>query len=199
MICNWLVRGLICAGEEVQRRYGVSVPRGSSCTDIERQIAELLTELINGKLDRERYEMLVTVSGLEVLVKDKLWELGDVKTVGIDWNRCPIGLALEVPAVLAGYGVSAISQWLTPLSTLITHVVIADADPEEAFQRYGVDVAVTCFVQPSWRVKTIVATCSELPTVVTTLAKALGGDPLISSTDVIVVPGNDIRLSRRRH
>jgi len=199
MICNWLMRGLICAGEEVQRRYGVVAPRGTSCTDIERQIAEFLAGLVNGRFDRERYEMLVTVSGLEVLIKDKLWELGNVKTVGIDWNRCPIGFALEVPTVLAGYGVSAVSQWFTPLSTLITHVIIADADPEEAFQRYGVDVAVTCFTQPRWRVKTIVVTCSELPSVVTMLAKALGGDPLISSTDIIVVPGHDIRVQGRRY
>jgi len=198
MICNWLMRGLMCASEGVQRHYGVSVPRGTSCTDVERQVAEFLTGLIDGKFDRERYEMLAAISGLEVLIKDKLWELG-AQTVGVDWNRCPIGFALEVPTILAGYGVSAVSQWFMPLSALITHIVIADADPEEAFQRYGVDVAVTCFIQPRWRVKTVVATCSELPAVVAALAKALGGDPLISSTDIIVVPGRDLRLQRRRY
>jgi len=198
MICNWLALGLMCAGEEVQRRYGVNAPRGTSCTDVERRIAELLAGLVDGKFDRERYEMLVAVSGLEVLVKDKLWELG-AGTVGVDWCRCPIGFALEVPTVIAGYGASASSSWFGPFAMLFSHVVIADADPEEAFQRYGVDVAVMCFVQPKWRVKTVVATCHELPSIVAALSRHLGGDPFVAITDIIVVPGHDLRLSRRRH
>jgi len=198
MICNWLVRGLMCASEEVQRRYGVSVPRGTSCTETERQIADFLADLLDGKLDRAKYELLAAVSGVEVLVKDRLWELG-AGTVGVDWGRCPIGFALEVPAVIAGFGVSDALQWFAPLSMLISHVVIADADPEEAFQRYGVDVAVTCFVQPKWPVKTVVVTCHELPSVVAALSRRLGGDPLVANTDIIVVPGRDLRLSERRH
>jgi len=198
MICNWLVRGLMCASEEVQRRYGVNVPRGTTCTEVEMKIADFLADLLDGKLDRAKYELLMAVSGVEVLVKDKLWELG-AGTVGVDWSRCPIGFALEAPTVIAGYGASAVSPWFAPFAMLISHVVIADADPEEAFQRYGVDVAVTCFVQPKWRVKTVVVTCHELPSVVAILSKRLGGDPLIANTDIIVVPGHDLRLSRRRH
>jgi len=198
MICNWLMRGLICASEEVQRRYGVSVPRGTSCTEVERQIADFLAGLLDGKLDRAKYELLIAVSNVEILVKDKLWELG-TQAVGVDWGKCPVGFALELPTVIAGYGVSDILQWFAPFSMLVSHVVIADADPEEAFRRYDVDVAVTCFVQPRWRVKTVVVTCSELPSVVAAIARALGADPLIANTDIIVVPGRDLRLQRRRY
>jgi len=198
MICNWLARGLMCAGETVQRHYGVNLPRGTSCTEVEKQIAEFLANLLDGKFDRALYELLVAVSGVEVNIKEVLWKLG-AQTVGVDWSKCPVGFALELPTVIAGYGTSGVLQWFAPFSMLMSHVVIADTDPEEAFHRYGVDVAVTCFVQPRWRIKTVVATCSELPSVVTTLARALGGDPLVSATDIIVVPGHDIRLPRRGH
>jgi len=188
----------MCADEEVQMRYGVNVPRGTSCTDIERQIAEFLAKLLHGEFDRDKYEMLIAVSGVEVLIKEKLWELG-AKVVGVDWSRCPLGFALELPVVIAGYGASVVSQWFAPLSMLISHVVIADADPEEAFRRYDVDVAVTCFVQPRWRIETVVATCSELPAVVSALSKALSGEPLIAPTNIIVIPSHDLRLQRRRY
>jgi len=198
MICNWLIRGLMCADEEVQRRYGVNVLRGSSCTEVERQIADFLAALLDGKFDRAKYELLMAVSGVEVLVKDKLWELG-AQTVGVDWSKCPVGFALEVPTVIAGYGASDVLQWFAPFSMLVSHVVVADTDPEEAFRRYDVDVAVTCFVQPRWSVKTVVVTCSELPSVVVTIAKALSADPLVANTDIIVVPGRDLHFQRRRY
>jgi len=188
MICNWLMRALMCADEETRRRYGVNVPQGTSCTEVERQIANFLKDLLDGRFDRNTYELLVATSGLEVFVKERLWEAG-AKVVGIDWNRCPIGFALELPTVIAGYGASYVSQWFAPYAMVVSHIIIADADPEEAFQRYGVDTAVTCFVQPKWRVKTVVATCSELPSVVSVLAKHLGGEPLMANTDIIVVPG----------
>jgi len=198
MICNWLMRGLMCADEGVRRRYDVNVPQGALCTEIERQIADLLADLLDGgKLDRDKYEMLVAVSGLEVYVKEKLLELG-AEVVGVDWSRCPIGFALELPTVIAGYGASSVAHWFAPFSMLIPHVVIADMDPEEAFRRYDVDVAVTCFTQPRWHVDTVVVTCSEMPAVVSALAKALGGEPLLANTNIIVVPGR-VRLQRRCH
>lgn len=186
MICNWLVRGLMCASREVRRRYGARVPGGTSCTETEREIADFLAGLLDGKFDRAKYEMLVAVSGVELAVKDRLWKLG-ARAVGVDWARCPIGPALELPAVIAGYGVSGALQWLAPYSALVSHVVIADADPGEAFRRYGVDVAVTCFARPRWGVRTVVVTCGELPSVAAAIARALGAEPFTAGGDVVVV------------
>ena len=126
----------------------------------------------------ELLEMLVAKSAAEVLLKHIVTE----EVVGVDWDFCPLGFALERPAVFAGALVRRAEEFYEPYSLLMRHFGMmhvfaeahSDEEREEAFRSYGAEAVVTCLRRPPWRLKTYVISCDAPNPVAETITKALG-------------------------
>ncbi len=123
-------------------------------------------------------EMLVAKSAMEVVLKHVVTE----EVVGVDWDFCPLGFALERSAVFAGTLVKRAEKLYEPYSVVLRHFGLVhvfaeahtDEEREEAFRRYGAEAVITCFRKPQWRLKTYVVTCDVLNPAAEAVAKALG-------------------------
>jgi len=183
MLCEWLTRATMCSSAY---RY-FALPRGTSCTQEEVALGRLV-ELAVAALREGRtlapaevselLEMLVVKSAAEVLLKHIVSE----EVVGVDWDYCPIGFALERPAVFAGALVRRAEDFYEPYSLLMRgfgmiHIFAeahTDEEREEAFRRYGAEAVITCLRKPPWKLKTYVVSCDAPNPVAEAVAKALG-------------------------
>jgi hypothetical protein len=183
MLCEWLARAAVCSSAH---RY-FALPRGTSCTQEEVALGRLV-ELAVAALREGRalapaevselLEMLVAKSAAEVLLKHIVTE----EVVGVDWDFCPLGFALERPAVFAGALVRRAEEFYEPYSLLMRHFGMmhvfaeahSDEEREEAFRSYGAEAVVTCLRRPPWRLKTYVISCDAPNPVAETITKALG-------------------------
>jgi hypothetical protein len=126
----------------------------------------------------ELLEMLAAKSAAEVVLKHVVKE----EVVGVDWDFCPLGFALERSAVFAGALVRRAEEFYEPYSYLMRHFGVmhvfaearTDEEREDAFRRYGAEAVVTCLRKPPWRLKTYVVTCDAPNPVAEAVAKALG-------------------------
>ena len=139
----------------------------------------------------EFLEVLVAKSAVEVVLKHLVKE----EVVGVDWDFCPLGFALERSAVFAGALVRRAEEFYEPYSYLMRHFgmvhVFAEAhtdeEREDAFRRYGAEAVVTCLRKPPWRMKTYVVSCDAPNPVAETVAKALGVQ--LQTGSIRVAPG----------
>jgi hypothetical protein len=126
----------------------------------------------------EFLEVLVAKSAVEVMLKHVVAE----EVVGVDWDFCPLGFALERSAVFAGSLVRRAEEFYEPYSVILRHFGVVhvfaeantDVEREAAFRRYGAEAVVTCLRRPPWRLKTYVASCDAPNPVAEAVAKALG-------------------------
>jgi hypothetical protein len=183
MLCEWLSRGAVCSS--AYSRF--ALPRGTSCTPEEVALGRLV-ELATAAVREGRtlapaeafelLEVLVAKSAAEVLLKHVVKE----EVVGVDWDFCPLGFALERSVVFAGSLVRRAEEFYEPYSLLMKHFgmvhVFAEArtdeEREEAFRRYGAEAVVTCLRKPPWKLKTYVVSCGAPNPVAEAVAKALG-------------------------
>lgn len=196
VLCEWLVRGAMCSS--AYRHF--ALPRGTSCTQEEVMLGRLV-ELAVAALREGRalapaevfdfLEMLVAKSAAEVLLKHVVKE----EVVGVDWDFCPLGFALERPAVFAGSLVRRAEEFYEPYSALLRHFgmmhVFAEAhtdeEREDVFRRYGAEAVVTCLRKPPWKLKTYVVSCDAPNPVAEAVAKALGVQ--LQTGSIRVAPG----------
>ena len=183
VLCEWLTRAAMCSSAYAK----FALPRGTSCTQEEVALGRLV-ELAAAAVREGRVltpaevpellEMLVAKSAAEVALKHVVAE----EVVGVDWDYCPIGFALERPAVFAGALVRRAEDFYEPYSLLMRgfgmiHVFAeahSDEEREEAFRRYGAEAVITCLRKPPWRLKTYVVSCDTPNPVAEAVAKALG-------------------------
>jgi hypothetical protein len=164
-----------------------ALPRGTSCTPEEVMLGRLVEHAVAAVREgralalaeaHEFLEMLVAKSAAEVVLKHVVAE----EVVGIDWDFCPLGFALERSAVFVGAFVRRAEEYYEPYSYLMRHFGMvhafaeahADEEREDAFRRYGAEAVVTCLRRPPWRLKTYVVTCDAPNPVAEAVAKALG-------------------------
>jgi hypothetical protein len=183
VLCEWLTRGAVCSS--AYRHF--ALPRGASCTQEEVALGRLV-ELAVAALREGRalapaeayefLEMLVARSAAEVVLKHIVTE----EVVGVDWDFCPLGFALERSVVFAGSLVRRAEEFYEPYSYLMRHFGVVhvfaeahtDEEREAAFRRYGAEAVVTCLRKPPWRLKTYVVTCDAPNPAAEAVAKALG-------------------------
>jgi hypothetical protein len=138
-----------------------SLPRGTSCTPEEVMLGRLV-ELAVAALREGRtlapaeayefLEVLVAKSAAEVVLKHVVTE----EVVGVDWDFCPLGFALERSAVFAGSLVGRAEEFYEPYSVILRHFGVVhvfaeaytDEEREAAFRRYGAEAVVTCLRRP---------------------------------------------------
>ncbi len=196
MLCEWLTRAAVCSS--AYSRF--ALPRGTSCTQEEVMLGRLV-ELAAAALKEGRtlapaeafelLEMLVAKSAVEVVLKHIVKE----EVVGVDWDFCPLGFAMERSAVFAGSLVRRAEEFYEPYSVILRHFGMvhvfaeahADEEREAAFRRYGAEAAVTCLRRPPWRLKTYVITCDAPNPVAEAVAKALGVQ--LQTGSIRVAPG----------
>ena len=183
MLCEWLARGAMCSS--AYRHF--ALPRGTSCTQEEVMLGRLVELAVAAVREgralapAEAYEfleMLVAKSAVEVVLKHVVKE----EVVGVDWDFCPLGFALERSAVFAGSLVRRAEEFYEPYSLLMRHFGLihvfaearTDEEREDAFRRYGAEAVVTCLRKPPWKLKTYVVTCDAPNPVAEAVAKALG-------------------------
>jgi hypothetical protein len=196
MLCEWLSRGAMCSS--AYSRF--ALPRGTSCTQEEvmlGRLAELaVAALREGRTlaPAEAYEfleMLVVKSAVEVVLKHIVKE----EVVGVDWDFCPLGFAMERSAVFAGALVRRAEEFYEPYSVILRHFgmvhVFAEArtdeEREDAFRRYGAEAVVTCLRKPPWKLKTYVVSCDAPNPVAEAVAKALGVQ--LQTGSIRIAPG----------
>jgi len=139
----------------------------------------------------EFLEMLVAKSAAEVVLKHIVAE----EVVGVDWDFCPLGFALERSVVFAGSLVRRAEEFYEPYSFLMRHFgmvhVFAEAhtdeEREDAFRRYGAEAVVTCLRKPPWKLKTYVVSCDAPNPVAEAVAKALGVQ--LQTGSIRIAPG----------
>jgi hypothetical protein len=182
VLCEWLARGAVCSS--AYRHF--ALPRGTSCTQEEVMLSRLVELAVAAVREgrtlapaeaHELLEMLVTKSAAEVVLKHVVKE----EVVGVDWDFCPLGFALERSVVFAGALVRRAEEFYEPYSYLMRHFGVmhvfaearTDEEREDAFRRYGAEAAVTCLRKPPWRLKTYVVTCDAPNPVAETVVKAL--------------------------
>jgi hypothetical protein len=176
------------------------LPRGTSCTPEEAAIGRLV-ELAVAAVGEGRalalaevyeyLEVLVTKSAVEVMLKYVVEE----EVVGVDWDFCPLGFALERPAVFAGSLVKKAEEFYEPYSVVLqrfglVHVFAearTDEEREAAFRRYGAEAAITCLRRPQWKLKTYVVSCDAPNPVAEAVAKALGVQ--LQTGSIRIAPG----------
>lgn len=196
VLCEWLARAAVCSS--AYSRF--ALPRGTSCTQEEVMLGRLV-ELAAAALREGRtlapaevselLEMLVAKSAAEVVLKHIVAE----EVVGVDWDLCPLGFALERSAVFAGMLVRRAEEFYEPYSLLMRHFgmmhVFAEAHSDEereaAFRRYGAEAVVTCLRRPQWRLKTYVVSCDAPNPVAEAVAKALGVQ--LQTGSIRIAPG----------
>jgi len=178
VLCEWLTRGAMCSAAH---RY-LGLPRGTSCTEEERLLGRLVEAALAGRLDpasaHGALEALLALSGAEVLLKHAVRE----DAVGVDWDYCPLGFALEREVVVFAGSLAGRARergeaysWLFDGYAVHAFVDAAtDAERGEAFRRYGVEAAITCFRRPPWRMKTYVVSCDWPGPAAEAVAGALG-------------------------
>ena len=177
-----------------------ALPRGTSCTS-EEVVLGSLVELAVAALKEGRdlapaevfefLEMLVAKSAAEVVLKHVVKE----EVVGVDWDFCPLGFALERSVVFAGALVKRAEEFYEPYSAILRHFgmvyVFAEAHTDEekeaAFRRYGAEAAVTCLRRPQWKLKTYVISCDAPNPVAEAVAKALGVQ--LQTGSIRIAPG----------
>jgi hypothetical protein len=126
----------------------------------------------------EFLEMLAAKSAAEVVLKHVVKE----EVVGVDWDFCPLGFALERSAVFAGSLVRRAEEFYEPYGALLRHFGVmhvfaeahTDEEREDAFRRYGAEAVVTCLRKPPWKLKTYVVSCDVANPAAEVVAKALG-------------------------
>jgi len=196
VLCEWLARGAMCSS--AYRHF--ALPRGTSCTQEEVMLGRLV-ELAVATLREGRalapaeayefLEMLVAKSAAEVVLKHVVAE----EAVGVDWDFCPLGFALERSVVFAGALVRRAEEFYEPYSFLMRHFgmvhVFAEAhtdeEREDAFRRYGAEAVVTCLRRPQWKLKTYVVSCDAPNPVAEAVAKALGVQ--LQTGSIRIAPG----------
>jgi hypothetical protein len=183
MLCEWLVRAAMCSS--VHGRF--ALPRGTSCTPEEVMLGRLVEMAVNALREgrtltpAESYEfmeMLVVKSAAEVVLK----HLVEEEVIGVDWDFCPLGFALERSTVFAGALVRKAEEFYEPYSFLMRHFGVvyifaeahSDQEREAAFRQYGVEAVITCLRKPPWRLKTYVVSCDTPNPVAEVVAKAMG-------------------------
>lgn len=193
MLCEWLSRGAMCSS--AYRHF--ALPRGTSCTSEEVMLGRLVELAVSAAREgrilapAEAYEfleMLVAKSAAEVILKHVVRE----EAVGVDWDICPLGFALERNVVFAGSLVRRAEEFYEPYSVILRHFGImhvfaeahTDEEREDAFRRYGAEAVVTCLRRPPWRLKTYVASCDAPNPVAEVVAKALGVQLQTGSTRI---------------
>jgi hypothetical protein len=183
MLCEWLSRGAVCSS--AYRHFALF--RGTSCTQeevmlgrlVELAVAALREGRILAPADAYEFlEVLVAKSAAEAVLKHVVAE----EVVGVDWDFCPLGFAMERSVVFAGALVGRAEEFYEPYSLLMRHFgmvhVFAEAhtdeEREDAFRRYGAEAVVTCLRKPPWKLKTYVVSCDAPNPVAEAVAKALG-------------------------
>jgi hypothetical protein len=183
MLCEWLVRAAMCSS--AHGRF--ALPRGVSCTQEElllgRSVEHAVATLREGRTlapaeMHEFLEMLVAKGAAEVVLKHLIEE----EVVGVDWDFCPLGFALERPVVFTGTLVRKAEEFYEPYSAILRHFGImyvfaeahSDEEREDAFRRYGAEAVITCLRRPPWKLKTYVVSCDTPNPVAEVVAKALG-------------------------
>jgi len=139
----------------------------------------------------ELLEVLVAKSAAEVMLRHIVKE----EVVGVDWDFCPLGFALERPIVFAGALVRRAEEFYEPYSVLMKHFgmvhVFAEArtdeEREDAFRRYGAEAVVTCLRRPPWKLKTYVVSCDAPNPAAEAVAKALGVQ--LQTGSIRIAPG----------
>jgi hypothetical protein len=196
MLCERLSRGAMCSS--AYRHF--ALPRDTSCTSEEVMLGRLVEQgvaaLREGRTlaPAEAYEfleMLVVKSAAEVVPKHIVAE----EVVGVDWDFCPLGFALERSVVFAGMLVKKAEEFYEPYCYLMRHFgmvcVFAEAhtdeEREDAFRRYGAEAVVTCLRRPPWKLKTYIVSCDAPNPVAEAVAKALGFQ--LQTGSIRVAPG----------
>jgi len=196
VLCEWLSRGAMCSSAYQH----FALPRGTSCTQEEVLIGRLVELAVAAVREGralaptdvfEFLELLVAKSAAEVILSYIVKE----EVVGVDWDHCPIGFALERSAVFAGALVKRAEEFYEPYSAILRHFGVVhifaeahtDEEREDAFRRYGAEAAVTCLRRPQWRLKTYVVSCDAPNPVAETVAKALGVQ--LQTGSIRVAPG----------
>jgi hypothetical protein len=196
VLCEWLARGAVCSS--AYRHF--ALPRGTSCTQEEVMLGRLVELAVAAVREgralapAEAYEfleMLVAKSAAEVVLKHVVKE----EVVGVDWDFCPMGFAMERSAVFAGALVRRAEEFYEPYSLLMRHFGVVhvfaeahtDEEREDAFRRYGAEAVVTCLRKPPWKLKTYVVTCDAPNPVAEAVAKALGVQ--LQTGSIRVAPG----------
>jgi len=196
VLCEWLARAAMCSS--AYSRF--ALPRGTSCTQ-EEVVLGRLVELAAAAAREGRalapaevselLEVLVAKSAAEVVLKHVVAE----EVVGVDWDFCPLGFALERSAVFAGALVRRAEEFYEPYSYLMRHFGMVhifaeartDEEREDAFRRYGAEAVVTCFRKPPWKLKTYVVSCDAPNPVAEAVAKALGVQ--LQTGSIRIAPG----------
>jgi len=196
MLCEWLTRGAMCSS--TYNRFALS--RGTSCTQEEVMLGRLVELAVAAVREgralapfevSELLETLVTKSAAEVLLKHIIKE----EVVGVDWDFCPLGFALERSVVFAGALVRRAEEFYEPYSVLmrqfgLVHVFAearTDEEREDAFRRYGAEAVIMCLRKPPWRLKTYVVSCDAPNPVAEAVAKALGFQ--LQTGSIRIAPG----------
>jgi len=196
VLCEWLTRAAMCSS--AYSRF--ALPRGTSCTQEEVMLGRLVELAVAAVREgrtmapaevSELLEMLVAKSAAEVVLKHVVAE----EVVGVDWDFCPIGFALERSVVFAGALVRRAEEFYEPYSYLMRHFGIVhvfaeahtDEEREDAFRRYGAEAVVTCLRKPPWRLKTYVVSCDAPNPVAEAVAKALGVQ--LQTGSIRIAPG----------
>ncbi len=196
MLCEWLTRAAVCSS--AYSRF--ALPRGTSCTSEEVMLGRLVELAVAAVREgrtlapAEAYEfleVLVAKSAAEVVLKHIVAE----EVVGVDWDFCPLGFALERSAIFAGALVRRAEEFYEPYSIILRYFgmvhVFAEAHTDEereaAFRRYGAEAVVTCLRKPPWRLKTYVVSCDTHNPVAEAVAKALGFQ--LQTGSIRIAPG----------
>lgn len=196
VLCEWLTRAAVCSS--AYSRF--ALPRGTSCTQEEVALGRLVELAVKAVKEgrtlapaeaHELLEMLVAKSAAEVVLKHIVTE----EILGIDWDFCPLGFALERSAIFAGALVRRAEEFYEPYSLLMRHFgmmhifaeAYTDEEREAAFQNYGAEAVVTCLRRPQWRLKTYVVSCDAPNPVAEAVAKALGVQ--LQTGSIRIAPG----------
>jgi hypothetical protein len=196
VLCEWLARGAVCSS--AYRHF--ALPRGTSCTPEEVMLGRLVELAVAAVREgrtmapseaSELLEVLVAKSAAEVMLRHIVKE----EVVGVDWDFCPLGFALERPIVFAGALVRRAEEFYEPYSVLMKHFgmvhVFAEArtdeEREDAFRRYGAEAVVTCLRRPPWKLKTYVVSCDAPNPAAEAVAKALGVQ--LQTGSIRIAPG----------
>jgi len=177
-----------------------ALPRGTSCTPEEVMLGRLV-ELAAAAVREGRtmapaemselLEMFVAKSVVEVVLRHIVAE----EVVGVDWDFCPLGFAMEQSVVFAGALVQRAEEFYEPYSLLMRHFGIVhvfaeartDEEREDAFRRYGAEAVITCLRRPPWKLKTYVVSCDAPNPVAEAVAKALGFQ--LQTGSIRIAPG----------
>jgi hypothetical protein len=196
MLCEWLTRAAVCSS--AYRLFALS--RGTSCTPEEVALGRLVELAVaavrEGRIlapaeASELLEALVAKSAAEIILKHVVKE----EVVGVDWDFCPLGFALERSVVFAGSLVRRAEEFYEPYSVLMRHFGMVhifaeartDEEREDAFRRYGAEAVITCLRKPPWRLKTYAVSCDAPNPVAEAVAKALGVQ--LQTGSIRIAPG----------